>query len=414
MHVIHDPETLQLKIAGLGNRVGGIARPEGASAVFIRGALPGEVVTCRITSSKKNFRTGELVSVDEPSKYRRKSSCPMFGICGGCSMQHLDYERQLHWKREWVRKALTGILPQGTETAEVIASPLETGYRNRVSFDIVEGRLGLHRFRGDPIPVDDCELLGSPGRRLMGELREMDLSRISRISVRCSFNTTDSILEFRGGSPDAEVTYSWAELTPSGWRESSQGGQGLSEKLHGYTYPIPPGGFFQVNSLAAELLIDEVLSRCDSDNVMDLYGGVGTLGIPIAGSGRNVVSVELNEDLSRAGSRAADLNGVKSISFVCRRDGNFLSEVLSSGESFRTIVVDPPRAGMGKRISRMLGRIGAHRIVYVSCNPFSLARDLACLISSGYIVAEIQPLDMFPQTDHIETLVLLERKGSQQ
>jgi 23S rRNA (uracil1939-C5)-methyltransferase len=414
MHVTHGPETLQLRIESLGNRVGGIARPEGASAVFVRGALPGEVVTCRITSSKKNFRTGELVSVDEPSQYRIKPSCPMYGICGGCSLQHLDYERQLHWKREWVRKALARVLPQCAETAQAIASPLETGYRNRVSFDIVEARLGLHRFRGDPVPVDDCELLGSPGRRLMGELRDMDLRGISRISVRCSFNTTDSFLEFRGGSPDAEVTCNWAELTPSGWRESSPGGQGLSEKLHGYTYPIPPGGFFQVNSLAAELLIDEVLSRCDLGNVMDLYGGVGTLGIPIAGSGRHVVSVELNEDLSRAGSRAAEFNGVKSISFVCGRDGNFLSEVLSSGESFRTIVVDPPRAGMGTRISRMLGRIGAHRIVYVSCNPFSLARDLACLITSGYIAAEIQPLDMFPQTDHIETLVLLERKGSQQ
>ena len=114
-----------------------------------------------------------------------------------------------------------------------------------------------------------------------------------------------------------------------------------------------------------------------------------------------------------AGTGAAELNGVGSISFVCMRDRNYLSEILSSGESFETIVVDPPRAGMGKQISKMLGRIGAHRIVYVSCNPFSLARDLACLISSGYIVTEIQPLDMFPQTDHIETLVLLERKGSQ-
>jgi len=414
MHVTHNPETLQLKIAGLGNRVGGIARPEGASAVFVRGALPGEVVTCRITSSKKNYRTAELVNVDEPSKYRRKPSCPMYGICGGCSMQHFDYGRQLHWKREWVRKALARVLPQGVETGQVIASPLETGYRNRVSFDVVEGRLGLHRFRGDLIPVDDCELLGSTGRRLMGELHDMDLRGISRVSVRCSFNTIDSMLEFSGGSPGGEITCNWAELTPSGWRESSPGGQGLSEKLHGYTYPIPPGGFFQVNSLAAELLINEVLSRCDLGSVMDLYGGVGTLGIPVAGSGCRVVSVDLNEDCSRAGSRAAESNGVESISFVCKADRNFLSEVLSSGESFRTLVVDPPRAGMGKRISRMLGRIGAQRIVYVSCNPFSLARDLACLISSGYIVTEIQPLDMFPQTDHIETLVLLERKGSQQ
>jgi tRNA/tmRNA/rRNA uracil-C5-methylase (TrmA/RlmC/RlmD family) len=161
----------------------------------------------------------------------------------------------------------------------------------------------------------------------------------------------------------------------------------------------------------AEKLTELVVERCAGGNVLDLYGGVGTLGIPIAASGAAVVSVDLDSASSDAGREAARINGVDSIEFVHMRDRNFLSTALERGMEFETVVSDPPRAGMGIRISRMVTRLGARSIIYVSCNPFSLARDMACLMEGGYIAREILPLDMFPQTDHVEVLVLLEREG---
>lgn len=400
-----------LEIEALGNRVGGIARPENGSAVFVKGALPGETISCRITSSKKSFREAELLEVLKPSPWRRDPVCRFFGTCGGCSLQNLDYRQQLLWKRVWVGKAIERAGIPAPSPEETAACPVETGYRNRISFDIVDGRTGLHRFRGDPMPVDNCPLLIRAGGKLLRDLQLLDLHGVRRATVRGSASSGQTMLELRGGSPLGAVPEPWALLSASGWWVHPPDSPPFSDEQYGFRYPIPPGGFFQVNPWMAEKLTELVVERCSGGMVLDLYGGVGALGLPIASSGAKVVSVELDGASSDAGREAARINGVDSIEFVHMRDRNYLSASLEQGIGFDTVVTDPPRAGMGIRISRMVTRLKARSIIYVSCNPFSLARDMACLIKGGYIAREILPLDMFPQTDHVEVLVLLEREG---
>ena len=382
-------------IESLGNRVGGIARPEGYPAVFVRGALPGEEVVIRVTARKKSFIEAEIQEVKKPSPCRIDPLCGYYGLCGGCSLQHVSYENELFWKREWVRKALRNL--ETPDVLPVIPSPSETGYRNRVTFDTVNGKLALHAFRGDPIPVDFCPLMNTNAEKAFKELVESDYSKgVERISVRGSVNTPDRGTEF---------------FSRGVWIRE----QRITEKLNGLLFPVPSGGFFQVNTRSAEILVKTVTALVPVENgrVLDLYGGVGTFGIPLALMGLTVESVEMNREASEGCAEAAKLNEVPPDRLFPfnQRDRNFLSKALDTGKKYDVLITDPPRAGMGIRTARQIRRLAPDRIIYVSCNPFSAARDIAVLAEDGYTITEVIPIDMFPRTDHVETVFLLEGKS---
>lgn len=387
------PETVLIE--SLGNRVGGIARPEGYPAVFVRGALPGEEVAIRVTARKKSFIEAEIQSVKDPSPHRIDPLCGYYGVCGGCALQHVSYEHELFWKREWVKKALRNL--ETPDVSPVIPSPEETGYRNRVTFDAVNGKLTLHAFRGDPISVDFCPLMNKNAETAFRELVESSYTGdVERVSVRGSVNTADRGPEF---------------FSNGRWHREHR----ITEKLNGLLFAVPTGGFFQVNTGSAEILVKTVTALVPENNgrVLDLYGGVGTFGIPLALKGSTVDSVEMNRAASEGCAEAADLNSIppgRLLRFT-QRDRNFLSKALETGKKYNVVITDPPRAGMGIRTARQIRRLAPERIIYVSCNPFSAARDIAVLTEGGYTITEVVPIDMFPRTDHVETVFLLEGKS---
>lgn len=405
---------MQITITALGNSVGGISSAEGRKTVFVRGALPGETVRCRISSEKKTRIEAELLEVIEASPHRVTPFCEYFGKCGGCSLQHLSYSQQLIWKRKWIEKAFSRIGISFSTIEDVVSSPQTTGYRNRVSFDLVEGKPGLHRFRGNPFPVNECPLLNSRGRQEFRLLQKVNLDNCTRVSVRASDRTGSAMLEFREGVPpkslskDSSVNTAW-EVSGK-WVTEPEGCE-MMERVGNSTFPIRPGTFFQINPGCADRLISTVADSCDVDsNILDLYGGSGTLALPLAASGAKVVSVEINSDSSLSGRKAAKMNCIDSVSFITSPARQFLTDSSESGRLWDTVIVDPPRAGLGIRISRLLRKINSSKIIYVSCNPFSLARDLRIITERDWTVQKVQPIDMFPQTDHIETVVLIERK----
>lgn len=384
-----------LKIESLGNRVGGIARPDGYPAIFVRGALPGEEVTVRVTGGKKSFLEAEILSLGKTSPHRIDPFCVHYGTCGGCSLQHLSYQRELHWKREWVVKALRYL--GSPEVKPVIPSPDVQGYRNRVTFDIHGGRLTLHAFRGDPIPVDLCPLMNSNSRKALEELKRGEYPKTAdRISLRGSVNTDDHGAEF---------------FCRGKWTRTGS----ITEVLNGVRFPVPCGGFFQVNSGAAEILVNKVteLAAGAGGKVLDLYGGVGAFGIPLALKGNAVDSVEMNHEASLGCAEAAKMNDVprNMLKAIRQRDRTFLSDALRNGTKYDLLVTDPPRAGMGIRTARQVRRLAPETIIYVSCNPFTAARDIAILVEGGYRISDVAPVDMFPRTDHVETVILLEGKS---
>ncbi|MCK4506691.1 MAG: class I SAM-dependent RNA methyltransferase [Candidatus Aegiribacteria sp.] len=407
-------DILTVVITALGNDVGGISSAEGRKTVFVRGALPGETVRCRISSEKKNRIKAELLEVVEASPHRITPFCEYFGKCGGCSLQHLSYSQQLIWKRNWIEKAFSRAKISFSTMEDVVPSPQTTGYRNRVSFDVVEDRPGLHRFKGNPFPVNECPLLNRRGRKEFRLLQKVNLGHCARVSVRASDRTGSAMLEFRGGSApfslaqDSSVITAW-EVSGK-WVTEPEGSE-ITEQVGGCTFPIRPGTFFQVNPGCADRLISTVSLLCEGDmNILDLYGGSGAFALPLAASGAKVVSVEINPDSSISGRKTAEMNGVDSASFITGPARQFITDSIKSGKSWDTVIVDPPRAGLGIRISRLLRKINSRKIIYVSCNPFSLARDLRIITERDWTVQKVQPIDMFPQTDHIETVVLLERK----
>ncbi|MCK5034330.1 MAG: class I SAM-dependent RNA methyltransferase, partial [Candidatus Sabulitectum sp.] len=194
-------------IESLGNRVGGIARPTDSPAIFVRGALPGELVTFKNTRAKKNYIEADLASIEKPSQHRVKPFCSHFGICGGCSMQHLSYEEQLVWKRRWIEKALRGLSVPEIDPA--VPSPVTTGYRNKVTFDVWNSKLTLHAYKGDPVPVDLCPLMNDSSRQALREFLSTGVPYgITRVSVRGGTNTESSIIELTGDYQD-KAPASW-------------------------------------------------------------------------------------------------------------------------------------------------------------------------------------------------------------
>ena len=405
--------TVRLTVESLGNRVGGIAGGGPLGKVFVKGALPGERVACRIVSQRKTYAEAELLEVLEASPDRSEPFCRYYGDCGGCSLQHLDYSAQLKWKRTWIERALD----RGGITCPVIGdvtpSPETLGYRNRVSFDITLGRPGLHRFRGDVMPVDGCPLLNGRGSEAFSLLEAMELESYRRVSIRASDSTHDAMLEFLpltvasvpGETGCMDTSVAW--LDNAVWRTRPPGSH-LRERINDCLFDVAPGGFFQVNSRAAGLLVRRVVDACQgAERVLDLYGGHGTFAIPLALRGSSVDSVEISEAASVAGRRSAEINGADSVRFVTSPARSFLMETVKGDSSWDAIVVDPPRTGLETRIARLLRRVHSGKLVYVSCDPFALARDLRVLVGGGWILREVHPVDMFPQTDHVETVAIL-------
>jgi 23S rRNA (uracil1939-C5)-methyltransferase len=214
-----------------------------------------------------------------------------------------------------------------------------------------------------------------------------------------------------GGLPDTGNNVLRAYRKSGDWVMVPQDGS-FSEQAGGFKYLISPGCFFQVNTSCAELLqrmVLDLVSGCST--LLDLFGGCGFFSIPAAAGGACVTSIELNPSSSSDGENSAMENGVRSIRFVNGRVRHFLLDTVRSGDRWDAVLVDPPRAGLGVRLSRLLRRIDADIIVYVSCNPFSLARDLGIICERHWQVVSAVPVDMFPQTDHVETVVLIGRRG---
>jgi 23S rRNA (uracil1939-C5)-methyltransferase len=404
---------LVLETDALGNRVGGIARRSGAKTVFVRGALPGERVACRPVREKRSYVEAELLEVLQPSPHRREPDCREYGWCGGCSLQHLDYGRQLHWKRRWVESALRRQGIPGPAPEATVPSPLVLGYRNRVTFEVADGRPGLHAFRGDPRPVGGCPLLPAEGNALVRILAGSGaLGGCSRAAVRCSTGMRSLRVEVYGadGRPELglpeDVGLAWQ--TGGSWHSE---GPELRERLGGMELPVPPGGFLQVNTAAAEGMVGRVTDLCGPGPVLDLYAGVGTFGLALAAQGRKVHCAERNAAAVECARRAAEEQGAGDITFEAGRARGCLLREVRRGAVYDTVVADPPRSGMGVRAARLLRRLDARRLVMVGCDPFAMARDLKVLVEGGYGVRRVLPVDLFPQTDHVETVVLLDRRN---
>jgi len=435
----------------------GLGQLPSGQIVLVRHVLPGEIVTVTTEKAKKNYISGEARQIIAAHPARRHPPCPYVGECGGCDLQHCTYDVQLAIKKAIVADLL-GRSPHREVkeavqlVAEPIAAPAEFGYRQRIRLQ-VDGRggLGFHRFQSHAVvPIDVCLLARrrenealatlkahTDGRKLTAIALEVELQenpvtgktvvvfhfprqpRPAEISAAERFVRDAENVErifFVGdsfslvgpcGSKTKEADNSLAVHYPA-----DPGNRTVAGLPGDFSLAWEAGGFCQVNLAQNRSLIATVLDFCAAgatDRILDLFCGMGNFAIPLAMQAGEVLGIEGQGSAIRSAGRNAAAAGLTNIVFRKSPIHAACAELVAAGERFDCVAIDPPRQG-APDLAAALATLARRRLVYISCDPATLCRDLAALCDQGFAIRDIQPVDMFPQTHHIETVVLLDRE----
>jgi 23S rRNA (uracil1939-C5)-methyltransferase len=452
-------ETLSVTIDDLAFGGEGVGRVDGY-VVFVRGGIPGDRLRVRLSEARSRFGRGVIDAIETPSPHRVDAPCPYFGRCGGCRLQHVAYEAQLAFKSKQVADCLNrlgGVA--GFELRPILAAAETYGYRNKMEFTVAPSAagggapvtVGLHEAeRYDSVlDVERCLLQSDRMNALLGEARafftESGLSAYEQRSgegllrflmLREGQRTGEAMANVVTSAPAVSEMQPLAErlrarvpqttsvvmnVNPKkasvavGVEEHLLGGRDhIRESLDGLTFQVSPGSFFQTNTIQAERLFALVLEAAGltgTETVIDLYSGTGAISLLLARRCRWVYGIELAAAAVADANRNAELNGIVNCTFLAGEVRFELPPLVAKGVSAEVVVADPPRAGFHPKALRSLVSLAPARVVYVSCNPATLARDVGELVQSGYRLEWVQPVDMFPHTPHIEAVARLTRNG---
>ena len=386
-----------------------VARKDG-KAHFIAGAMPGEVVEVAVTEDRGAWARARLVSVLEASPERREPPCPHASVCGGCQWQHADRRTQLAWKRDIVTSQLGHLgRIEDPPVRDTLDPGPPLGYRNRMDFHVIDGRPGLMRHRSnDVVPLDSCPLLDPILQPVFVNLG--DLTGVNRITLRCGTRTGDVLIIVDGEVPAHAESWGVPVLQRQGKRTVPVIGEPkLGEVVNGTSFSIPFAGFFQNNTHGADTLVDVVRIAADLDQgetLLDGYCGVGLFGATVGTDAELVLGIDSTPGAVERARTNLDRAGVNSYLVT----GSFTKDIERLDAYWDVAIVDPPRKGLGERGVDAVTSAAPRRIVYVACDPASLARDSRILGAAGYDLVEATPIDMFPQTYHVEIVATFDRK----
>ncbi len=438
-------------IADLAAGGAGVARLDGY-VVFVHGGLPGDRVRARIDRARAAYAEATAVEIVAPGDARQASPCAHFGTCGGCNWLALDIAAQRDVKARHVREQLQRL--GGVRDVEVLptlASPRTFHYRNKMEYSFFAGDdgpvLGLHvRGRFDRVfSLNECMLASEDSVRLahaavrlarrdgIPAYHQRRHTGVLRVLATRESRTSGAILAHLVAARDLPAFDRWVEplreacpslagfvvttndtasgISTVGASRVAWGTDRFLETLGGMTFDVHVKAFFQVNVEQAEQLAQCVLDRAalrGDERVLDLYCGTGTLALLLARNAREVIGVEASPEALADARRNAERNGVASCRFL---HGAVEDLPIASLRPVDLVVIDPPRAGMHPRALESVAALEAPRLVYVSCNPATLARDLAAFAERGYRAGAVQPIDMFPHTAHVEAVVALQRES---
>jgi len=444
----------------------GIVETAEGDCLRVKGVLPGQTVSVRVKKASKEKAQGMLLSVDEPSDLEMdKPACIHFGKCGGCTYQSLSYDNQLKIKEGMIHELMVPIIGEDVWSAVyegIKSSPDQFGYRNKMEFsfgdEVKDGplTLGMHKKGSfyDVVTVDGCQIIDADMRRVLtitleyftklglpyyrkntheGYLRHLlvrKAAKTGQILVDLVTSTQISSLyeiAMLAGWRDALVKCTeWegsiagilhtkndreADVVCDQGTEILYGKSYFTEELLGLSFTISPFSFFQTNSLGAEVLYstarDFISTGADGAEVYDLYSGTGTIAQVIAPAAKHVTGVEIIEEAVEAAKDNAKLNGLDNCDFIA---GDVLKVLDDIEEKPDFIILDPPRDGIHPKALDKIIDYGVESLVYISCKPTSLARDLEVFLARGYCVKRIACVDMFPGTYHVETVVCLSKE----
>jgi 23S rRNA (uracil1939-C5)-methyltransferase len=445
-------EELELTIDSLAYGGNGVARLDGF-VVFVRRGLPGDTVRARVTKVQRRHAEAVVVEVLKPGESRVEAPCAHYPACGGCRFQDLAYEVQLQNKAQWVADSFQRLAGLPDAPLEPILGATSIfGYRNKMeySFTATPGgaALGLHRAgRWDEVlEIERCHLTSDTGNAIRNRLtawaqeeklaaydQERQEGYLRHVVVREGRNTGQALVQLvtaRGERFDRERLIEVLTEIPAvrsiHWAENRGvaevtnlptellwGEEAIEEEIDGLRFRVRPNAFLQTNTeMAAELyaIAREFAGLTGGETVYDLYCGIGTIGLSLAASAMTVWGIEISEESVACAIENQELNSIGNAAFFAGNVGEVLRDLRDRAGDADVVVVDPPRAGLAGKALKRLGELEAPRIVYVSCNPTTLASDLKRLGDDyGYRLLRARPVDMFPHTPHVECVALLER-----
>ncbi|WP_339064338.1 23S rRNA (uracil(1939)-C(5))-methyltransferase RlmD [Tepidibacillus marianensis] len=444
---------IEMDFTDLGHEGEGIGKYEGYT-LFVPGALPGERAKVKITKVNKNYGFGRLIEILESSPERVQPRCSVYEQCGGCQLQHVSYQGQLEQKRKIVVDNLKRI----GKLEDVIVHPtigMDTpwNYRNKSQVPFAEREGGLiagfyAKGTHEVIDMKECVIQQEKGdwmtqtvRRIAEELGISAYSEqehrgiirhvVSRVGVNTGelmlilvtngkdFNNKDQIIErivdeIPGLTSLVQNINEEKTNVILGFKSITLWGRDvIYDRIGDVKFAISPRSFFQVNPEQTKGLYDKVLEYAEltgSENVIDAYCGIGTISLFLAKKSNHVYGVEIIPDAIKDAKNNAKLNGIENVTFEVGAAEKVIPEWAKKGIDVDVVVVDPPRKGCDEALLQTIIDLKPKRMVYVSCNPSTLARDLRVLEDGGFKTVEVQPVDMFPQTQHVECVVLIERK----
>ena len=421
--------------------------------VFISGTVDGDVVKALVLKVKTGYAYAKVTKIITPSPYRVNALCPAFSKCGGCQLMHIDYEKQLSIKKEIIENALKRIGKIDLPVREMIGADNPFRYRNKMIFPIgidKNGKkiCGFYRERShDIVELDDCllgdEIISKIIKAVMDFIEKYKITVyneeqhkgfVRRLFIRKGFHTGEIMVVL---SINAKTLPHYAEFADNISKISDDiksvilnfntkktnsvlgdtnaviyGSETITDYLCGMKYEISPHSFFQINPYQTEKLYNKALELAEiskDDSVMDLYCGIGTISLPAAKKAKNVIGVEIVEQAILNARKNAEENNIKNVTFYASDASVLVPELIENGEKPDIVILDPPRKGSDEKTLSAIIKAKPKRIVYVSCNPATLARDLRFLEDNGYRTKIVCGVDMFSQTMHVETVVLMSR-----
>jgi 23S rRNA (uracil1939-C5)-methyltransferase len=388
----------------------GMGRAPDGRMIFTAFSLPGERIQAHEIEPHKRWGRAELLKVLEESDRRISPRCRHFGVCGGCNYQHTSYQQQLEFKRSILREQLErlgGI--EAPPVAPTIASPDPWNYRNRMRFhQLPDGKLSFYRWDGEGLfALEECHLPAPPIPDLWPQLSLEAMDNLDEVEIRRDSHDSLMVILHGRGAPEVQLDIQSAAsviwLTAEGMLVLA-GDRYSWMEVKDQTFRLSPASFFQTNDSLTGRLVELVLEAAEVEPgqaVFDLYAGVGLFSAFMAAAGAKVTAVE--ESASACSDFEVNLDRFQDISLYEAPVEQALAAIDVQPE---TIVIDPPRAGLGKQVVEQLIDLSPERIVYVSCDPATLSRDGKRLAAAGYSLEQAVPIDVFPQTYHIESVSL--------
>ncbi len=448
----------QLQIDALGNEGQGIGRIDNFT-IFVPLALPGDKVKIKILKVKKKYAYGKIIDIITPSPNRAKPICPIYGKCGGCQLQHLSYSEQLAFKKQKVMDALQriGRLESEFTVSETIGMKQPQRYRNKAQFPVgIDKRtggisIGFYQPKShDIVDIENCYIQDPINDEIVKKIKTwMTNNNIkpydeksgngfirhiyTRIGVKSSeimvvlvtnnenfpkkqeFVDTIRAIDSNIKSIIQNINIRKTNVILGNINKVLWGKESIVDYIGDIKFKISPMSFYQVNPVQTEVLYKKALQYAElngSETIFDLYCGIGTISLFFAQKAKKVIGVEIVKEAIDDAKENAKINDINNLEFFTGAAEDIVPKLYKEGYKADMVIVDPPRKGCDENLLNTIINMEVDRIVYVSCNPSTLARDLKILEDAGYSVKTVQPVDMFPDTVHVECIALLQREIS--